>query len=73
LGLRGTGVEEDYIKRNFMICMLVVKFYSGDRITKNWMGGACNKHVGQDRCIQGFGRETSVQETTWKNLTQMEG
>jgi len=56
-----------------MICMLVVKFYSGDRITKNWMGGACNKHVGQDRCIQGFGRETSVQETTWKNLTQMEG
>ena len=33
-----TEIEEDYITRSFMICMLVVKYYSGDRIKKKWMG-----------------------------------
>jgi hypothetical protein len=33
------GAEEEYITRSFMICMLIAKYYSGDRIKKNWMGG----------------------------------
>jgi len=31
---------------------------SVDQIKKNEMGGACGKYEGQERCIQGFGRET---------------
>jgi hypothetical protein len=62
-----TGVEKDYITRSFMPCMFIVKYYSGDPIKKNRMGGACDKCVGHERCIQGFGRETWVKETTWKS------
>jgi hypothetical protein len=47
-----TGVEEDYITRNFIICMIVVKYYSGDRIKKNCVGEACDKYVGHERFIQ---------------------
>ena len=39
-----TAVEEDYITRSFMICMLVIKCYSGDRIKKNLMEGAYAKY-----------------------------
>jgi len=31
---------------------------SVDQIKKNEMSGACGKYEGQERCIQGFGRET---------------
>jgi len=32
--------------------------YSGDRIKKNEMGGACNTYGGEQRCIQSFDGET---------------
>jgi hypothetical protein len=31
---------------------------SGDKIEKNEMGGACNTHEEEERCIQGVGGET---------------
>jgi len=43
--------------KSFMLCMLIVKHYSGDQIKKNWMGWACDEYVGHERCIQGFGQE----------------
>jgi len=30
------------------------------------MGGACSKYGGEEGCIQGFGGETWVKETTWE-------
>jgi len=30
------------------------------------MGGACSLYGGEERCVQGFGGETSGKETTWK-------
>ena len=30
------------------------------------MGGACNMYGGEERRIQGFGREARGKETTWK-------
>jgi hypothetical protein len=30
------------------------------------MGGACSTYVGEERCIQGFLKETSGKETTLK-------
>jgi hypothetical protein len=38
----------------------------GDQIEKKQVGGACSTYGGGERCIQGFGWETSVKETTWK-------
>jgi len=32
--------------------------FLGDKIEKNDMGGKCSMYGGQERCIQGFGRET---------------
>ena len=31
------------------------KYYSGDQIKNNKMGGACRMYGGWERCIQGFG------------------
>jgi len=30
------------------------------------MGGACSAYGGEERCIQGFGGETLMKETTWE-------
>jgi len=35
-------------------------------IGKYEIGGACSKHEGKTRCIQGFGGENWGKETTWK-------
>jgi len=35
----------------------LTKYYSGDQIEKNEMGGACGMYGGEERCIQGFGGE----------------
>jgi hypothetical protein len=37
---------------------LCTKYYSGDQIKKNEMGGACNTCLKEERCIYGFGGET---------------
>jgi hypothetical protein len=39
---------------------------SDDSYMKYDMGVACGKDGGQERCIEGFGGETSWEETTWK-------
>jgi hypothetical protein len=36
---------------------VLTKYYSGDQIKKNKMGGACSMHGEEARCIQGFGGE----------------
>ena len=38
--------------------MILTKYYSGDRIEKNEIGGAYSSYGGEQRCIQGFGGET---------------
>ena len=42
---------------NLMICT-VHQIFSGDKIEKNEMGGACSAYGGEERRIQGFGGET---------------
>jgi hypothetical protein len=43
---------------NFVNLYSFLKYYSGDKIEKNEMSGACRIYGGEERCIQGFGRET---------------
>ena len=38
--------------------LLLAKYYLGDQIEKNDMGGACSTYGGEERCIQDFGGET---------------
>jgi hypothetical protein len=35
--------------------VLLMKYYWGDEIKKNVMGGECSMYGGEKRCIQGFG------------------
>jgi hypothetical protein len=62
-----TGVQEDNITRSFMICMLIAKHYSVDRIKKNWIEGghvtsmwgtrdAYRVLVGSPECKRSLGR-----------------
>jgi len=44
----------------------LTKYYWGDEINKNGLGGACSICGRQERCVQGFGGETSEKEPTWK-------
>jgi hypothetical protein len=34
------------------------KYYLGDQIEKNEMGGACSTYWGEKRCIKGYGGKT---------------
>jgi hypothetical protein len=38
--------------------LVFTQYYSGDKIEKNEMGGACSAYGGEERRIQGFGGET---------------
>jgi hypothetical protein len=50
-----------------MVCdIMLTKYYSGDQIKKNKMGGACSTYQEQERYMQGLGGETCWKETTWK-------
>jgi hypothetical protein len=40
------------------IFVLLTQYFSGDKIEKNEMGGACSTYGGEERHIQGFGGET---------------
>jgi hypothetical protein len=37
---------------------LITKYYSGDQVEINDLGGACSTYGGKERRIQDFGRET---------------
>ena len=37
---------------------LLTKYWSGDQIKNNEMGGECGMYGGQERCIWGFGGVT---------------
>ena len=41
------------------------QYCPGDQINKNKMGEACSTYGVQERCIQGFGEETRLEETNW--------
>jgi hypothetical protein len=38
--------------------VLITKYYSGDQIKKNEVGGACSTYGGEEKCIKDFGVET---------------
>jgi len=44
--------------RSLLISVLLTKFYSGDIIKKNDVGGECSTYGGEERRIQRFGGET---------------
>jgi hypothetical protein len=49
--------ETDVLCRDYILCYVAAP-YSGDKIEKNGMGGACSTYGGEQSCIQGFGGET---------------
>jgi len=49
----------------------LTKYYWGEEINNNLLGGACSMYGRQERCVQGFGGETSRKETTWKTQALM--
>jgi hypothetical protein len=52
-----TGERRKPLNEDIMICTLH-HIFSGDKIEKNEMGGACSTYGGEESCIQGFGGET---------------
>jgi hypothetical protein len=50
----------------FMLLWLFTKYYSGNQIEKNEMGGACSMYGGKESCIQDFGGDTSGKATAWE-------
>ena len=42
------------------------KWWSGDQIDKNELGGIRSTYGGEERCVQGFGGEIWRKETTLK-------
>ena len=53
--------------------VLLAHYFSGDKIEKNEMDGACSAYGGEERLIQGFGGETWRTETTWETQAYMGG
>jgi hypothetical protein len=51
-----TGVEKT-TERRVKLSVLLTKYYSGDQIKKNEVGGAFNMYGEGEKCMQGFGGE----------------
>jgi hypothetical protein len=41
-----------------LFTVLLSKYYSGNQIKEDEMGGACGTYGGDEKCIQGFGEES---------------
>jgi hypothetical protein len=51
-------------KRVDLVCVLLTKYYLGDKIKKKEIGGACERYGEEESCIQSFGGETLMKEFT---------
>jgi hypothetical protein len=51
----------------------ITKYYSGNEIKKNEMGGACSTYGGKARSTQDFGAETWGKANTLETQVQMWG
>ena len=49
---------EKTTKRRALLSVLLTKYYSGDQIKENEIGGACGTYRGEKGRVQGFGVET---------------
>jgi hypothetical protein len=49
--------ETNHISREYSVASTLY-YYSGDQIKKTEKGWACSTYGIQERCLQGFGRET---------------
>jgi len=47
--------------------MWFAKYYWGDQVEEDKMGGACDMYGGEEEPVQVFGGEICRKETTWKN------
>jgi hypothetical protein len=52
-----TEAAGNFIVRGFIICTYT-KYYGGDQIKKNEMGGTCGTYGEEERCKQGLAGET---------------
>jgi hypothetical protein len=59
------GVEKT-TKRGSLWFALITKYFSGDQIEKNEMGGAGSTYGREAMCVMGFDGETWGRESTWK-------
>ena len=50
--------KQPFSKGDHVNPVLLTQYCSGDKIEKNEMGMACSAYGGEERRIQGFGRET---------------
>jgi hypothetical protein len=55
---------------SFMIC---TKYYSGDQIKENEMGGTCGTYGREESYLGGFVWETLGKETTCQTYAEMGG
>jgi hypothetical protein len=46
--------------------IIFTKYYLGDEIKKDEGDGTCCTYGAEEKCLQGFGGETSRKETPWK-------
>jgi hypothetical protein len=49
---------EDYIMRSFISYKLITRYYSGDDMKEDEIGGTCSTHGRDLKCIQYYGRKT---------------
>ena len=61
-----TGGWRRLHNEELLYSILLTKYYLGDKIKKNEVGGTCNTYCGEERCIQGFGGETHRKTSAWK-------